>query len=161
GDIHARHHHLAVGEVDDPDHPEDHGEPERHQAVNRARQQAGDEDVELEHQMRGTTLTRPRSGGGRDPLRSQREGEGCLISDYARLSQPGIGNTGGAAAFAVGSTTVGLPLRFCTAAERRSTFWPFSLNLMAPPIITRSVMFVALSASTSASGLVEPARLAA
>src|ERR1051326_1770591 len=80
---------------------------------------------------------------------------------YARLSQPGIGNTGAAAAFAAGSTTVGLPLRFCTAAERRSTFWPFSLNLMAPPTMTRSVMLVALSASTSASGFVEPARFAA
>src|SRR5438128_2631278 len=96
-----------------------------------------------------------------EPPRLSGESKDAQHITQARLSQPGIGNTGGAAAFAAGNTTVGLPLRFCTAAERRSTFWPFSLNLMAPPTITRSVMLVALSASTSASGLVESARFAA
>ena len=77
----------------------------------------------------------------------------------ARCDQPGTGKTGFSSAFSGGSTTVGLPLRFCTVPEGRFTFWPFSLKVIAPPIMMRSLMFVALSASTSAAGLAEPARL--
>jgi hypothetical protein len=38
--------------------------------------------------------------------------------------QPGIGKTSGAAAESSGITTVGLRLRFSTAAALMLTFWP-------------------------------------
>ncbi|MGY4458780.1 hypothetical protein ACVWYI_002740 [Bradyrhizobium sp. LB13.1] len=40
GDIHAEHHEIAVGEVDDPHDAEDQAEPDTHQAVDGTDQKA-------------------------------------------------------------------------------------------------------------------------
>src|SRR5271156_6468286 len=80
-------------------------------------------------------------------------------SAQPRCVQPGIGNTSFASALATGSTARGLPSRFCTAAEIWSGVCPLASKWIAPPIITRLARLVARSASTSACGAVEPARL--
>ena len=47
-DIHRDRHHLAVGEIDDAHHAEDHRQAERHQAVDQAGQHAADGDIEID-----------------------------------------------------------------------------------------------------------------
>ena len=43
--IHGERHHFAVGEVHQAGHAEDHREAERHEPVNDAGQNAGDDDI--------------------------------------------------------------------------------------------------------------------
>ena len=42
GGVHAEHHELALGEVDDPHDAEDERQADAHQAVDRADRQAGE-----------------------------------------------------------------------------------------------------------------------
>jgi hypothetical protein len=48
GEEHADHHHLAMGEIDDADHPEDDRQAERAEAVDKAGQQTAHSDVEID-----------------------------------------------------------------------------------------------------------------
>ena len=47
-DEHSDCHHLAVGEINDPHHPENDRKPERQQAVNKPGQNPADNDVEID-----------------------------------------------------------------------------------------------------------------
>ena len=49
-DIHRNRHHLAVREVDDTHDPEDHRQPECHQAIDQAREHPADGDVEIDRE---------------------------------------------------------------------------------------------------------------
>ena len=58
---------------------------------------------------------------------SPRVARGGRLRHVRRLSfQPGIGKTSAAAADSAGITTVGLRLRFSTAAALMLTFWPLA-----------------------------------
>ena len=46
GEIHAEHQELALGEIDDAHHAKDDSQPDTHQAVDRANQNAGRERLE-------------------------------------------------------------------------------------------------------------------
>src|SRR5262249_657094 len=78
------------------------------------------------------------------------------VVQVRRLSfQPGCGNVSCASAESLGSTTVGLRFRFCSAVPLILTFWPLASNSIGPPTITCSSILVLRSASISASGLVD------
>jgi hypothetical protein len=59
GRVHGDGHHFAVREIHHSHHAEDHRQPERHQPVHQARQNAGDDDVRDEfrsHDKSGSQL---------------------------------------------------------------------------------------------------------
>src|SRR5712692_8733305 len=71
----------------------------------------------------------------------------------------GIGKTGAMVALSAGITTVGARLRFWTMAEGILLFWPLSSNVIGPPIMMCSAIWVARIAFISSAPLVVPARL--
>ena len=58
--IHAKHHEIALGEIDDAHHAEDQPEPDAHQAVDRTDQEAGGQRLQEAFQRLGHW--RPRAG---------------------------------------------------------------------------------------------------
>ena len=64
--IHAEHHEVALGEVDDPHDAEDQAEPDAHQAIDRADQKSGGQGLQKAFQRLRSPLT-SRSAGVRQP----------------------------------------------------------------------------------------------
>ena len=60
--IHAEHHEIALGEVDDPHDAEDQPEPDAHQAIDRADQKPGGQGLQKTFQCLGHRS--PRAGRG-------------------------------------------------------------------------------------------------
>src|SRR5215470_13469334 len=139
-------------EVHHPHDAEDDREPQRHQPIDHARQQAlGDGLREREEEVGGHSFF-----GARTSRSAFMRPGGPRSGQVRRLSfQPGIGKTSGAAAEATGITTVGLRLRFSTAAALMLTFWPLASNWIGPPMITCWSILVLRKASIRASGLVD------
>jgi hypothetical protein len=58
--VHAEHHEIALGEIDDPHHPENQSEPDAHQAIDRTDQKSGGQC--LQKTFQGLGHRRPRAG---------------------------------------------------------------------------------------------------
>src|SRR6266508_5563177 len=89
GEIHAKHQELALGEVDDPHHAEDDAEPDAHQAVDGADQNAGDERLK-ENLDESAQRVHVLPGNTQMPSAAQRVPSRCAASEERRLGRPGL-----------------------------------------------------------------------
>ena len=153
------------------DDAEDDREAERHQPVDGAGQQPGDDDVEIGGQREAQTWHGGplATMGPSDEMRGARCGPLSRQGPRARgrrrlppLPKPGIGKTASPRHSPAGSTGDRLAVAGSAPPPRSGPgSGPSRRNGSAPPIMTRFSILVCRSASTSASGLVEPARLSA